>query len=72
MYSMNSFTTSAIAINCESRRDLPSTETGYHRRGQFPNVKGDLLLPSLFKLRFSSAFRDGIGVFKPISLLFMD
>ena len=45
-----------------------STETGYLRRGQFPNVKGDPLLPFLFKLRFSSALRDGIGVFKPISL----
>ena len=30
--------------------------------------KGDPLLPFLFKLRFSSALRDGIGVFKPISL----
>ena len=48
-----------------------STETGYLRRGQFPNVKGDPLLPFLFKLRFSSALRDGIGVFKPISLLFV-
>ena len=32
------------------------------------SVKGDPLLPFLFKLRFSSALRDGIGVFKPISL----
>ena len=31
-------------------------------------VKGDPLIPFLFRLRFSSALRDGIGVFKPISL----
>ena len=30
-------------------------------------VKGDPLIPFLFRLRFSSALRDGIGVFKPSS-----
>ena len=28
-------------------------------------VKGDPLIPFLFRLRFSSALQDGIGVFKP-------
>ena len=35
------------------------------------SVEGDPLLPFLFKLMFSSALRDEIGVFKPVSLLFM-
>ena len=30
-------------------------------------VKGDSPIPFLFRLRFSSALRDGIGVFKPSS-----
>ena len=76
MYSMNSFTTSAIPLNCESGRDLPKRVT----LGEdiFPmsnlgsaSVEGDPLLPFLFKLRFSSALGDEIGVFKPVSLLFM-
>ena len=76
MYSMNSFTTSAIPLNCESGRDLPKRVT---LGGDiFPmsnlgsaSVEGDPLLPFLFKLMFSSALRDEIGVFKPVSLLFM-
>ena len=73
MYSMNSFTTSAIPLNFESGRDLPNRVTlggeiftmSYLGRA---SVEGDPLLPFLFKLRFSSELRDGIGVFKPISL----
>ena len=76
MYSMKAFTTSAIPLNCESGRDLPKRVT---LGGDiFPmsnlcsaSVEGDPLLPFLFKLMFSSALRDEIGVFKPVSLLFM-
>ena len=42
------------------------TRNGEHKKHTVPR---NLLF--LFKLRFSSALRDGIGVFKPISLLFM-
>ena len=70
MYSMNSFTTSAIPLICESGRDLP--KRGTLGGDNFPMsslgsgcVKGDPLLPFLFKLRFSSVLQDGIGVFKP-------
>lgn len=70
MYSMNSFTTSAIPLICESGRDLPKRGTLGGDNFLMSNlgsgcVEGDPLLPFLFKLRFSSALQDGIGVFKP-------
>ena len=68
MYSINSFITSAIPLNCESGRDL--LKRGTLGGDNFPmsnlgsaSVKGDPLLPFLFKLRFSSALRDEIGVY---------
>ena len=42
------------------------TRNGEHKKHTVPRP-----LLFLFKLRFSSALRDGIAVFKPISLLFM-
>ena len=70
MYSMNSFTTSAIPLICESGRDLPKRGTLGGDNFPMSNlgsgcVKGDPLLPFLFKLRFSSVLQDRIGVFKP-------
>ena len=69
MYSTNSFITSAIPLNCESGRDL--LKRGTLGGDNFPmsnlgsaSVKGDPLLPFLFKLRISSALRDEIGVYR--------
>ena len=69
MYSMNAFTSSAIPLYCELGRDLP--KRGTLGGDNFPmsnlgsaSVKGDPLLPFLFKLRFSSALRDEIGVYR--------
>ena len=70
MYSLNAFTTSAMPLNCESGRNLPKRGTLGGDNFPMSNlgrgcVKGNPLLPFLFKLRFSSVLRDGIGVFKP-------
>ena len=61
-----------LLFEADSGRDLPKRGTLGGDNFPMSNlgsgwVKGDPLIPFLFRLRFSSALRDGIGVFKPIS-----
>ena len=58
-----------LLFEADSGRDLP--KRGTLGGDNFPmsnlgsaSVKGDPLLPFLFKLRFSSALRDEIGVYR--------